>query len=105
MHITINSVSQFLNAFAEAGRKFQFSYEGFEVLYNYIEETDPDYELDVISLCCSTCEDTVENIINNYGIDVVGLDEAEAKEAVLDFLHETTTVVGTTDSGIVYAQF
>jgi NAD(P)-dependent dehydrogenase (short-subunit alcohol dehydrogenase family) len=47
-------------------RKDQFSYEGLELIFDYIEEyeqeTGEQIELDVIALCCEWSEDTPEDI-------------------------------------------
>ena len=49
------SVSDFLREFREYGREDQFSREGLEALYDYLEEfsedTGTEVELDVIGLC------------------------------------------------------
>jgi hypothetical protein len=66
---TIN-VSDFRDAFKACGRADQFSYEGLGALFEYLEEIDPDFELDVIALCCDYSEDTVEEIAEAYGIDL-----------------------------------
>jgi hypothetical protein len=52
MKQTINHASQFRDAFRAAGRQDQFSYEALGLLFDYLEDVHPDYELDVIGLCC-----------------------------------------------------
>ena len=52
-------------------RDNQFSYEGLEALYNYIEDyeesCDTETELDVIALCCEYTEyGSLEELKNNY---------------------------------------
>ena len=47
---------KFVDAFLHAGRGKQFSYEGKLALYDWLEESMPDYELDVIGLCCEFSE-------------------------------------------------
>ena len=99
---TIN-VSDFRDAFRACGRKDQFSYEGLTALYDYLEEVDPDFDLDVIALCCDYSEDTAEDIAKNYGIEVDSLDELQ--DAVRAHLEENTSIVAETASGFLYAQF
>ena len=99
---TIN-VSAFRDAFRACGRHNQFSYEGLGALFDYIEEVDPDFDLDVIALCCDYSEETVEQIAENYGIEVDSLDELQ--DAVRAHLEENTTLVAETPSGFLYAQF
>ena len=119
MKQTINNASQFRDAFHQAWRGYQFSYDALGLHFDYFEDCDPDMELDVIAICCEYTEDTVENIAGNYDIDLSnasdGADEASAYgleqiakaelEIVLDYLNNHTSVVGETSSGIVYADF
>lgn len=48
--------SQFVDAFERMDRRDQFSYRGLEALYDYLEEYDPDFDLDVIGICCEFTE-------------------------------------------------
>jgi hypothetical protein len=104
---TTLSVYDFRDAFVRAGRKDQFSYEALGLIYDYLEEIDSDYDLDVIGLCCELSEDTPESIAEYYSIDLTDcLYEEEILETVRDYLQDETTVIGTTDAGaIVYVQF
>ena len=100
----------FTNAFERMGRGEQFSYDGLEVLYDYLTELEDssgeEIELDVIGLCCDYAEGTAEEIANDYDIDIEDLDEDEAWVAVMEYLDNNTIVCGQTDSGnIVYQQF
>jgi hypothetical protein len=99
---TIN-VSDFRDAFRACGRKDQFSYEGLGILFDYLEEIDPDFDLDVIALCCDYSEDSPEDIAEAYGIDLPeDQDEIEHKEIVRDYLDNHTSVVGETPTGFIY---
>ena len=53
-------LSDFRERFKRCGRGKQFSYEGLEALFNYLEEVeaenDEEMELDVIGLCCEFVE-------------------------------------------------
>ncbi len=100
---TIN-VSDFRAAFHSMGRQDQFSYKALGALFDYMEEADPNAELDVIALCCDFSEDTVEDILNNYGLDLTG-DDDEDTDAARAYLEENTTIVAETASGFLYAQF
>lgn len=105
MYITIDNASQFRDAFHKAGRGNQFSYEGVGLLFDYLEEVNPDYELDVVELCCEYSEDTPDSIADYYAIDTdVGIGTIAAQ--VLEYLNNNTSVVGVTSTGaIVYVQF
>ena len=101
---TTLSVYDFRDAFVRAGRKDQFSYDALGLIYDYLEEIDSDYDLDVIGLCCELSEDTPEAIAEHYAIDLE--DDGNELNNVLDYLHDETTVIGTTSAGsIVYVQF
>lgn len=105
----------FERAFADAGRKDQFSYEGLKALFEYLEDyeeqTGEEIELDVIALCCDYSEDTAEEIARNYSIDLSHLDpedddyEEQCTDAVREYLCENTTYIGDTSTGFVYAAF
>ena len=106
MKTTINNSSQFSDAFNQAGRGNQFSYEALELLFDYFEDVNPDMELDVVAICCDYTEDDAVSIAGNYDIDITDMDEDEALEAVQDYLNNNTSVIGTTSTGsIVYADF
>ena len=108
MKTTIN-FSDFCDAFRDADRKENFSYEGKRILFDYLDEyessTDEEIELDVIALCCEFNEDSVEDIIASYGIDVSEAVDDSEREVVRDYLNEHTCLVGETKDGFVYATF
>ena len=108
---SINSAYQFQEAFRLAGREDQFSYEGLDVLFNYLEELSEDtgepVELDVIALCCEYYESSINEIIAQYNIDTSYIegDEDEIKEMVREYLEYKTLVCGEVCGGFVYAAF
>lgn len=101
---TVN-ISRFRAAFVECDRATNFSYEGLSILFEYLDELDPDMELDVIGICCDFNEDTIEDIAEQNSIDIEGLDEDEAATKVRDFLIYNTILVGETETTFVYASF
>ena len=109
MYQTIG-LNEFRNAF-QGHERTNFSYEGLEVLFNYIEENYGDsYELDVIALCCEYCEMTYAEIFNYYDDisdeDLVNFEEDELLDMAAEYLDNHTIVCGVTDQGsIVFAQF
>lgn len=119
MKTTIRNASHFRDAFRGMGRADQFSHEAFDLLFDYLEERDPNMELDVIAICCDYSEDTIDDIAGNNDIDLSeasdGMDESSAYgleqikaaklEIVMAYLNDHTSVVGETSSGIVYADF
>ena len=106
---SINSVYQFREAFRLAGRMDQFSYEGLEVLFDYLdnlsEDTGEPIELDPVALCCDYYESSIEELIHNYNIDVSDADEDEIKAIVEEYLQDSTSVCGQVSEGFVYAAF
>lgn len=104
---TVN-LYQFREAFQSYKRE-NFSYEGLEVLFNYLEEysdsTGEPVGLDVIALCCDYEESSIEDIINNYAIDVSDADGDEIEEIVKDYLQDNTSVCGKVEGGFVYVSF
>jgi len=106
MKTTISHASQFRDAFRQADRKDQFSYEALNMLYEYFEDCDPDMELDVIAICCDYSEDTPEGIANNYwSVDDLTQDEEELRDQVREYLEANTTLIGETSTGFVYLAF
>ncbi len=109
MYQTIN-LFQFRQAFKAMDRSDQFSYEGLEILFNYLtdledQDSSNNFELDVIAFCCDYAEETIENIIDFYDIDCGGLNEDEQKNYVKNYLENVTSVVGFTDTKIIYQIF
>lgn len=109
MHTTIN-LYQFCTAFRNMGRKDQFSLDGLEWLFNYLEQCEEDtgeaIELDVIALCCDYTEATYKEILDDYNIDISKCeDEEEIRETVLGYLNDNTTVVGSDNDTVLYANF
>jgi len=104
------SIYDFRDAFKAAGRGDQFSYDGLEVIFDYIESYESDageqVELDVIAICCEWAEDNYAGVAESYDIDIEGLDEDDAIAAVLEHLEDNTAHAMATDAGnIVYVQF
>jgi hypothetical protein len=99
----------FRDAFKRCGRGDQFSYEGLELIFDYIEEyegsTGEQVELDVVALCCEWCEQSPEDIAVAYNIEFCVSPE-NTLQNVLEYLNDGTQVAGVTDLGsVVYVQF
>ena len=104
MKQTISHASQFRDAFRAAGRQDQFSYEALGLLFDYLEDAHPDYELDVIGLCCDFAESTPVEILESHGVDLNDDEREDAIPAAMEYLEKCTSVVGLTSAGlIVYA--
>ena len=51
----------------KAIRPNQFSSEALELIYDFFEEVDPDFELDVIAICCDFTEEPACDIEGDFG--------------------------------------
>lgn len=102
---TIDSVSELRDEFRQYGRYDQFSYIAYQWIFDYFEEFDST-KLDVIAICCEFSEDSFEDVAEIYSIDISECeDEDEVRDAVLDYLNENTSVVGSNDLAVVYLCF
>ena len=77
----------FHNAFREADRENQFSYEGREALFEYLECYEEDLgeeiELDVIAICCDLVEyDSLVSLQEDYS-DIEDQDDLECVTQVI----------------------
>ena len=91
------SVYQFRDAFQKMDRYNHFSYEGYEALFDWLEDLDEDTgqetELDVIALCCDFSEyEDLEELQNNYR-------DIESMEDLKD--HTTVIPIDNTDRLII----
>ena len=92
-------LTDFRNAFRRADRQENFSHEGLSVLFDYLEEINPDGELDVIAICCEYIEMTLEELNEEYCEEFETLDDATK------WLNEHTIVCGETDDSIIFAAY
>jgi hypothetical protein len=104
MKATIN-LYEFRDAFNRMDRGDAFSYDGLEILFRGIEEfeedTNEEWELDVIALCCEFSEMSEEEIKQSYNVNL-----EESSQDMDDWLNNQTWVLGKTDSGnYVFRQF
>ena len=107
---TTVSIYDFRDAFQRMGRGQQFSYDGLQVLFDYLEDYEAgsgeEVELDVIGFCCDFAEDDPKSIAQAYDLKIDGLTDDEISEKVRDFLGDEGVYIGETDLGmIVYRQF
>jgi hypothetical protein len=99
--------SAFIDAFTRAGRANQFSRPALGLLLEYFEQLEEDtgeeIELDVVAICCDYSESSTAEVIDYYSIEIER--EDDEVDAVREYLHENTSLVGETPSGFVYLQF
>jgi hypothetical protein len=102
--------SDFVDAFHAFNRYEQFGYEALKVIFEYLEEyegaTGEEIELDVIAICCDYNAEHYTSIASSYSIDLEGLDDDEAKQAVIEYLQDNTSYLGEAYEGnLVYQVF
>lgn len=78
---------QFCDSFGEE-RKNQFSYEGKQALFDYLEsyeeDTGEELELDIISICCDYTEyKNLEELKENYN-DIETMEDLENNTRVIE---------------------
>ena len=100
-------LSDFTNAFRNSDRKDQFSYEAQTILFDYFEALEDDtgeqIVFDMIGICCEWAENTPEELVEMYRIDIEPHEENDVQQAVIDYLNDETQVAGVTAAGtIVY---
>ena len=98
MKQTINQ-SQFNDAFTNMNRESNFSYEGRNALFDYLEEyedsTGDEIELDVIALCCEYSEyKDLAEFQRDYSEEYESIDDISDATTVIPF-----------DGGFIIQQF
>lgn len=89
MYISIDTTSQFAEAFVGMGRGDQFSYEALEALFEHYNELS-DYELDVIEICCDWTE---------YGSQDEACEELGMED--LDELNDNHSIIELSNGGVL----
>lgn len=100
----------YLENFIEAFHRFNcmgnFSNEGLEVLFNYLEDRNPDMELDIAYICLEYSENDPASIAADHRIELPENASADARRYVVrDFLEEKTFIIGETKTSFVYESF
>lgn len=106
---TIDNAYQLEQLFREYGRENYFSHEGFNALYDYLEElskeTGTDFKVDVIALCCDFTEyESWEELYNDYAYSYNNesktfeeLEEEGELEDFKEWVQNRTIVIECTD--------
>lgn len=93
-------IYEFRRAFADYDRTNNFSYEGLEALFEWLDELSADtgtpYELDVIGLCCEFTEySDLAEIQETYSLtDIDSIEDLRDHTSVIEF-----------DGGIIIQDF
>lgn len=102
--------NDFINEFKAYNRMDNFSYKGLRVMFDALNELaqdcDMNIEMDVIALCCEYSELSVDDVINDYNIDLSDESFDDKTDLVIDYLYDHTMVLGNYDiDGIDYVLF
>ena len=87
--------SNFRDEFSNYNRNNQFTYEGLGALYDFLEEIDEKWELDVIALCCEYTE---------YA-DLTEFNTEHDTCETIEEIHEKTLVIMVGEESFIIAQF
>jgi hypothetical protein len=102
LYNSINTANQLKKEFIDFNRDY-YSYEACEAIIDYFDELGENVELDIIGLCGDFNEDTIDEIIMHYDIDIK--EEENKEEEVMNYLQDNTWAVKTTDDEILYIVF
>jgi len=102
---TIRSASHIRDEFQRMGRYDQYSYDAYEVLYDYLwdlgEDSGEPIEFCVVAICCQWCEyDDIQELAEQYSVavaDVIDVDDDtdqdEIEQALADEMRERGTLL------------
>jgi len=101
---------EFRNAFNNSQYKDNFTYDGLELLFDYLETCDENMELDVCEIACDFEESDHDYIAKNYLDDLAyaeykDLDFDDQANEIRAFLEQNTVIIGETGQSFVFAQF
>jgi hypothetical protein len=102
LYNSINTAEQLQREFISYNRDY-YSYEACDAIIDYFDELGENVELDIIGLCGEFNEDTLDEIIGNYNIEIE--DEENKEEEVMAYLQDNTWAVKTIDDKILYTVF
>lgn len=93
-HITF---SDFCDEFAHFDRKDQFTYQGKQALFDYLEEYEEStcgkIELDVIALCCDYTEyENLAELQQNY-TDIKSMEDLENNTTVIPIFNSDSFII------------
>ena len=104
MKQTINKY-QFRDAFLNSERDY-YSYAGYEALFDFLEEVDPDFELDVVAITCDFTEyESAVECMEDLGHKTPKFNDndEEVEEQAIEWLRENTCVIEFTGGIIIQA--
>ena len=91
-----------IQMFKDYGRT-NFSYAAIRELFDWYEEIDPDWEVDVIAICCDWAEYTEDELIKEFGEEAELYGEDATIDNLLDYLRDETSVLEANGNYLVNA--
>lgn len=71
-----------------------FSNEGLDVLYDYLEELDPESKLDVTAICCKFSEyENLADFQQDFGDKYTSIEDIEAKTTVIPLTGDSFIII------------
>ena len=108
MYQTISEYD-FIEAFREMNRENNFSYDGRKTLFEYLEESGEEIELDIIALCCEFTEyENIDEYLKEYDSKYEPDEfdtEEEFKKAVFEEINENTQLIMIDDESFIIAAY
>ena len=95
----------FVRAFTEMNRETNFSEEGRIALFDFLEEVNPNSELDVIAICCDFTEYSNLNELKQEYSHLLEGEDLEDDDEVLEFFRDETVVLELSNGGVIIQQF
>lgn len=101
--------SDFVDEFVAMNRASQFTYEGLELIYDWLDNMGQDVELDVIAICCDYVEEYIDDYFETEFDDdciaEVGDDMEKKKELIQEYIENHTFLIGFTEETVVFCEF
>lgn len=106
----VYSASNFRDQFIDSGRGDSFSYQGFEALFDYLDELSDDLgeniELDPVAICCDYSECNLDDLKQEYDYLVPDGDfDQDDIQEWYDLLQEHTIVIRVDEDSLIVAAF
>jgi hypothetical protein len=95
----------FVRAFTEMNRESNFSEEGRIALFDFLEEVNPDSELDVIAICCDFTEYSNLNELKQEYSHLLEDEDLSDDDEILEFFRDETVVLELSNGGVIIQQF
>lgn len=103
---SINNYYDFIKEFENYGRGNQFTSYGFKALYEFLEEVNYRFELDVIGLCVEfTQYESIKEAVNDYAYLMDKVNNNTSDDELMEALQYFTTVIPCYDGGVIVQNF